>query len=68
MGYKILVVDDEESIRFTFDSFLTDEGYEVVTADSTKACTDKLDQDDFDIVFLDIMLGTDSGIDRNNFV
>ena len=60
---KILVVDDEESIRFTFDSFLTDEGYEVVTADSIKACTDKLDQGDFDIIFLDIMLGSDSGID-----
>ena len=29
---KILIIDDEESIRFTFESFLTDEGYEVTTA------------------------------------
>ena len=29
---KILVIDDEESIRFTFESFLTEEGYAVVTA------------------------------------
>ena len=60
---KILVVDDEESIRFTFDSFLSDEGYEVVTADSIKACSENLEHDEFDLIFLDIMLGADSGID-----
>ena len=32
MQPHILVVDDEESIRFTFDAFLTEEGYAVSTA------------------------------------
>ncbi len=30
--HRILIVDDEESIRFTLECFLTEEGYEVVTA------------------------------------
>ena len=32
MKAKILVVDDEESIRFTFNIFLSEDGYEVGTA------------------------------------
>ena len=63
MKSKILVVDDEESIRFTFDAFLKDEGHEVETADSINACSQKIDAADFDLIFLDIMLGADSGID-----
>jgi len=27
MKSRVLVVDDEESIRFTFENFLTEEGY-----------------------------------------
>lgn len=63
MNSKILVVDDEESIRFTFDAFLKEEGHEVETADSIKACSQKIGDAEFDLIFLDIMLGADSGID-----
>ena len=63
MTAKILVVDDEESIRFTFDAFLCEEGHEIQTADSIKACKKKLDKCDFDLIFLDILLGGDSGIE-----
>ena len=31
MKAKILVIDDEESIRYTFREFLSDEGYDVDT-------------------------------------
>ena len=34
MPPNILVVDDEESIRYTFDAFLSEEGYEAQTAAS----------------------------------
>lgn len=63
MSSKILVVDDEESIRFTFNAFLSDEGYDVETAASVKGCTNLLEQGGFDLIYLDIMLGADSGID-----
>ena len=34
MTERILVVDDEESIRFTFNAFLSDAGYLVETAEN----------------------------------
>ena len=62
MTQQILVVDDEESIRFTFEAFLGDSGYEVLTAESAAEANALMDQHRFDLIFLDIMLGRDSGI------
>jgi PAS domain S-box-containing protein len=61
MSYKILVVDDEENIRFTFDNFLTNAGYEVVTAQNLTEGMQLLNSD-IDLIFLDILLGTDNGL------
>lgn len=61
MKYKILVVDDEENIRFTFDSFLREEGYEVVSAENLDDGLKLLDES-IDLVFLDILLGSDNGL------
>jgi two-component system response regulator HydG len=63
MKERILVVDDEESIRFTFDNFLTDEGYEVICAPDLDDAEQYLTHDDPDLVFVDIFLENDSGID-----
>jgi two-component system response regulator HydG len=60
---RILVIDDEESIRFTFDAFLTDEGYSVRTAENYDQAVDLLGETDFDVVFADIILGGRTGID-----
>ncbi|PLX80055.1 MAG: sigma-54-dependent Fis family transcriptional regulator [Desulfuromonas sp.] len=62
MKPRILVVDDEENIRFTFSTFLAEGGYEVETATNKKECVEHLERD-FDLIFLDIMLGADSGIE-----
>ena len=63
MKAKILIVDDEESIRYTFNSFLSDEGYEVTTAGAYDEAMDKLLASDYDLVFMDIILGGKTGID-----
>ncbi len=63
MAEKILVVDDEESIRYTFSAFLQDEGYEVEVASSTDKCHEAIRAKNFDLVYLDILLGGDDGID-----
>lgn len=63
MTQRILVVDDEESIRFTFDAFLSEAGYTVHSARSLSACLKKIDQQGFDLIFMDIMLGRDSGLE-----
>jgi CheY-like chemotaxis protein len=62
MSYRILVVDDEESIRFTFSAFLSDAGYTVETAESLDEALDKIESESFDVIFLDILLGCDSGM------
>jgi PAS domain S-box-containing protein len=62
MSYRILVIDDEESIRFTFEAFLREAGYHVETADSLEAAMPLIEQADYDAVFLDILLGRDSGM------
>ena len=60
---RILVVDDEESILYTFDSFLSDEGHEVVAARDYEEALRRIADADPDVVFSDIILGGKTGID-----
>ena len=62
MHEKILIVDDEESIRYTFHEFLHGAGYHVSTADSLPACIEKMQTEAFDLLVLDVNLGNDNGI------
>ena len=59
----VLVIDDEESLRFTLGSFLQDEGYLVTTVSSFAEAEELVQQSIFDLVFLDIQLGRHSGLD-----
>ena len=63
MSYRILVVDDEESIRFTFSAFLGDAGYDIAVAETLDEAIEKINSERFDAIFLDILLGRESGID-----
>jgi len=60
---RILVVDDEESIRYTFDSFLSDEGHEVLAARDYDEALKHISATDVDMVFSDVVLGGKTGID-----
>ncbi len=63
MGRTILIVDDEESIRFTFDSFLSASGHKVTTTDTYASALESISTRDPDLIFADILLGAHSGID-----
>ncbi len=63
MTSHILVIDDEESLRFTLGTFLQDKGYLVTTASSFAEAEQLIQQSFFDLVFLDIQLGQHSGLD-----
>ena len=63
MSGRILVIDDEESIRFTFERFLATEGYSVATAESCSEALARISETSFDVVFADIILGDGTGID-----
>ena len=53
---KILVIDDDVSISETLDLYLTEEGYEVVTANTGTEGLNKFVKNSPDVVILDIRL------------
>ena len=59
---KILIIDDEETIRYAFESFLTDEGHTVVTAGSYEEALTEMARSAFDLYFVDVILGSQTGI------
>ena len=61
---RILLVDDEESLRLTFEMLLKRAGYESVTGVSSfDEAIDVVKQEDFDLIISDIVLQGASGID-----
>jgi DNA-binding response OmpR family regulator len=60
---KILVVDDESSIRLLYKDELTEEGYAVATAATAREAAEKLYAEEFDLIVLDIKLKNESGLD-----
>ncbi|RJX35891.1 MAG: response regulator [Desulfarculus sp.] len=72
MMAKILIVDDEEHIRFLYSEELADEGYEVITADSGYQLLERIAKEKPDLVVLDIKMVDYNGLDllqdiRNKF-
>jgi DNA-binding NtrC family response regulator len=61
---KVLIVDDEEAVRFVFHRFLTDAGYEVSLAEHEIDARKILSADEFDVAIVDrILPGGMSGLD-----
>jgi len=60
---KILIVDDEEHIRFLYSEELSETGYEVITADSGLKLLERIEQEKPDLVVLDIKMVDYNGLD-----
>lgn len=60
---QILIVDDEESIRFTLASFLNDAGHKANALSTVAEAFEALRLDSFDLIFADIALPDGSGIE-----
>jgi len=63
MKSKILVIDDEENIRFAFKTHLSDEGHEVQTAEDFASALEVISNTNLDVIIADIILGGRTGID-----
>lgn len=60
---KVLVVDDDPVVGKSFDRVLSGKGYAVITASSGQEALNKLDTEDYDVVFTDIKMPGMSGLD-----
>lgn len=74
MKAKILIIDNEESIQFTLEKSLTDEGYTVITIKDYSEALAKVSESNFDLIFVDILLDGNTGINflrevkKRNFI
>jgi NtrC-family two-component system response regulator AlgB len=60
---RILVVDDEEHIRFAISMCLETDGHNVVAVGTIDAALDATAKQAFDLIFLDVRLGMQNGLD-----
>ena len=60
---RILVVDDEESMRQLLEIALGKDGHRITLADSGKAATKLIDENSFDLVISDIKMPDMSGVE-----
>ncbi len=60
---KVLIVDDEKSIRATLCAFLADEGHTVADAPDAETALKRLEQEAFDVVVTDIVLPGLNGVE-----
>lgn len=63
MRARILIIDDEESIRFTFNTFLSKEGHRVFTSKDYPSALETISGQNLDLIFADIVLGDHTGIE-----
>jgi len=60
---KILVVDDEASVRELFSGVFGEEDYEVIAAETGDQALEILGRDSIDVIFLDLKLFGMNGVD-----
>ena len=61
MASKILIVEDDREIRNLLSEYLTDNGYEVVTASDGSEASAIMKEQEFTIILMDLMLPYRSG-------
>jgi DNA-binding response OmpR family regulator len=69
---KILIVDDDQSIRDLYSSEFIEDGYEVITAADGHKLMERIEKENPDLVILDIKIPGYNGLDilqeiRNKF-
>ncbi len=63
MAKRILVVDDDEMVLMALDELLKPEGYEVRTFSRGREALQSLDQEEYDLLMLDVIMPEMDGIE-----
>jgi DNA-binding NtrC family response regulator len=58
---NILVVDDEQLVRWFLDRALKKSGHQVITASNIAEASEKLDTEDIDLLFIDLRMPGGNG-------
>ncbi len=61
--HKLLVIDDDETIRDVLRSFLESKGFEVTVTDNGQRGLELINEENFDIVLTDLVMPQVSGMD-----
>jgi CheY-like chemotaxis protein len=63
MKPRVLVVDDEQNLRFTLVEVLRDEGYAVSSAADGQGAVDLCEQEHFDVILMDVRMPGLNGVE-----
>lgn len=63
MKPRILIVDDEQPVQYILGIFLDGEGFDIDCANDIHAASDLMSVRRYDLVFADIYIGSDNGIE-----
>lgn len=62
MKHRLLIVEDDQFVQKLLETCLTNEGYDIVTANDGKAMHDILDKEDVQLILLDLTLPDEDGL------
>jgi two-component system response regulator PilR (NtrC family) len=63
VAMKILVVDDEQLVRWFLERALRKDGHEVITASNIADAYEKLSSQDIDLLFVDLRMPEGNGLE-----
>ncbi len=63
MKHKLLFADDEKNLRILYQTEFTSEGYDVDVAEDADQVLEKVEDNSFDLIVLDIMMPGMNGIE-----
>jgi len=68
MDTKILIVDDDDSVRRFLERTLSERGYSISEADSASSARERMRSEMFDLVLCDVRMPGESGMDLVRFM
>ena len=68
MGMRILVVDDEDTVRNVICQVLEDDGHEIVEANCAEKALELFREEPFPLILTDIYMGKMNGIEFDEYM